>query len=121
MDARFDRIAKTNAGVICACAPSVATLFRQHHPHASASRSPFAKAEAMFSKRSASSEGDFNRVTTFHLQDIRLETKILSSAAWAESGFWNLKTCLTRGGQVPKAEVANLSLSLTLSDVERRD
>ena len=87
LDDEFEIIAETNAGVICTCAPSVANLFRRHHPHVSASRFPFAKNEAMFSKRSSFSKGDFNRVATFHSYDIRLETKILGSAARAEGGM----------------------------------
>lgn len=73
------------AGVICACAPSVATLYRRYPGHFP-SVVWFTKLRSRFSKK-ASLEDGFDRVGSSHSENIRLETTILASAAKAEGRF----------------------------------
>ena len=75
-----NRVAETNIGIICACAPSVTTFFRHHPVKASlASSLERLRARILRSKQSSLSTG-FDRFDSSPAKDIRLETHILGSA-----------------------------------------
>ena len=92
------RIVEVNIGVICSCAPSVATFFR-HHPIKVPSVFSLKRLRAKISKQHSSSNG-FDRVNSLNPKEIRLETEILASSAKAEGKFIRPSDLGWQGSQI---------------------
>lgn len=92
------RIVEINTGVICSCAPSVATFFR-HNPISASSIFSLKRLRAKLSKQQSSTDG-FDRVGSTNDKDIRLETQILASSAKAEGKFIKAKDLGWQGSQI---------------------